>query len=70
MEVQASFDAWLHTECNLTFKDIAEYTPQEIERLQLGWAIREHGASTSSTSGHRRGHQEKREEMLRDLGFQ
>ena len=78
MELRASFDAWLHAECGLTFQDVARYTPQELTRLQLGWLIREDpGGDRSQQSGTRmtqrkrdlrKGQQAAREEMLEDVG--
>jgi len=78
VELRASFDAWLHAECGLTFQDVASYTPQELTRLQLGWLIREEpGGDRSQQRGTRMGErkrelqagqQEAREEMLDEVG--
>lgn len=69
-------DAWLHTECGLDNITRAQYTPQELARLQLGYFIRERGQRPESGDGvdaRRReleaGQQRAREEMLDDLGF-
>jgi hypothetical protein len=50
--------------------DAAEYTPQEISRLQLGWLVREREASQTSGSDktkYRRRQRQAREEMVSDL---
>lgn len=69
-------DAWLHTECGLDNMTRAQYTPQELHRLQLGYFVRERGA-TRTTQGAaaqrrsiRQGQQQARREMLDDLGFE
>lgn len=60
---------------------MAEYTPQELARLNLGYLIREHDAESQRSSGEnpamrdqrqkiRRGQQAERADMLRDLGIQ
>ena len=66
----------MHDDCGLTFQDVAQYSPQELRRLQLGFMIREqpadeHGSRTSTSSQERKiraGQQETREEMLEDIG--
>ena len=79
MELRASFDAWLHAECGLTFQDVATYTPQELTRLQLGWLIREDpgGDRAQQRRGTpmderkrelQAGQQDAREEMLEEVG--
>ena len=40
VEAKASFEAWCHSEAGLDYRDMAQYTPQELTRLQLGWAAR------------------------------
>ena len=40
VEAKASFEAWCHSEAGLDYRDMAQYTPQELNRLQLGWAAR------------------------------
>ena len=40
VEARASFEAWCHSEAGLDYRDMAQYTPQELTRLQLGWAAR------------------------------
>jgi len=58
--------------------DVAEYSSQELTRLQLGWMIREQnmGGSDAGGTGHssqqkrkiQKGHQQARQEMLEDVG--
>jgi len=54
--------------------DVAQYSPQEIRRLRLGWMVRERPAeqhskeSSSQKRKIRAGQQEAREEMLEDVG--
>lgn len=58
--------------------DVAEYSPQELTRLQLGWMIRENpGGNRGQQSGTRmqqrkrelqEGQQQARQEMLEDIG--
>jgi len=78
--MRASFEAWLHADCGLTFPEIAEYSAQELTRLQLGWMIRQQqsdpddtAATRSSASQRRRdirdGQQQARQQMLEDIGF-
>jgi len=80
VERRAAFDAWLHTECGLTFQDAAQYTPQELTRLQLGHMIQEglgrYGRDGSPGRGPtdrkrelRRGQEQARDEMYKDLGI-
>lgn len=57
---------------------MAQYTDQELARLQLGWAIREQNAQISTSDDTlaqrkqelRKGHREARREEFGDLGFQ
>jgi hypothetical protein len=57
---------------------MAQYTDQELARLQLGWAIRERNAQISTSDDTlaqrkqelRKGHREARREEFGDLGFQ
>jgi hypothetical protein len=78
VEALAAFEAWAHSEANLNNRDMAQYTDQELNRLQLGWAIRERGASSGHAESSvqkrkrelRRGHREARREEFADLGFQ
>lgn len=79
MEAQAAFDAWLHTECGLSFQEAAQLTPQELARLQLGWVVRNRpsddqtaNSDTSSASRKReleQGRRDARAEMYQDLGI-
>lgn len=80
MERRAAFDAWLHSECGLTFQDAAQYTPQELTRLQLGHMIQEGlgpygresppGRSAADRKRElRRGQEQQRKEMYDDLGI-
>lgn len=69
-------DAWLHTECGLDNMKRAQYTPQELARLQLGYFVRERDQRPQSGNGLegrrrelRQGHRKARDEMLDDLGF-
>ncbi len=56
--------------------DLAEYSPQELARLQLGFLIREQPQQHAEGSGThasrkrelQRGQQKARQEMLDDLG--
>ena len=74
----AAFEAWAHSEANLDNRDMAQYTDQELNRLQLGWAIRERNATTDSSTSDlqkrkqelKRGHRKARREEFSDLGFQ
>ncbi|SNZ18177.1 hypothetical protein SAMN06269185_3280 [Natronoarchaeum philippinense] len=59
--------------------DVAEYTPQELARLQLGFIIREQPQQNADHSGThassrkrelQRGQQKARQEMLDDLGVE
>jgi hypothetical protein len=79
-ELRASFDAWLHAECGLTFQDVAEYSPQELARLQLGYMVREQpqqqvGGPASGTRlasrkrDLQRGQQQARQEMFDEFGI-
>lgn len=78
MEALAAFEAWAHSEASLDNRDMAQYTDQELNRLQLGWAIREQNASVNSPQSDlqerkqelKRGHREARSEVFDDLGFQ
>lgn len=74
----------MHSECGLTFQDLAQYTDQEIARLRLGFIVRnelkqtarESAASGGSRSPSvtarkrelKRGQQQARSEMLADVG--
>jgi hypothetical protein len=77
LEQRAAFDAWLHSEAGLSFQEAADYTPQELARLQLGWMIREregNGGGGSSRADSRRreikqAQQQRREEMYADMGI-
>jgi len=76
VEQRAAFDAWLHSEAGLSFQEAAEYTPQELARLQLGWMIRErdYAGGESSTASQqqkiKRGQRQARQEMYEDLGIE
>lgn len=45
------FDAWAHAEANLDYEKMAQYTPQEISRLQLGYLLREHEPASQTGAG-------------------
>jgi hypothetical protein len=76
--LRASFDAWLHAECGLTFQEAAGYTAQEIRRLKLGYIVREnpggHGRGGGTNTRRKRelknGQLEARKEMYEDLGVE
>jgi hypothetical protein len=74
VEQRAAFDAWLHADAGLSFQEAAEYTPQELARLQLGWMIREQdyggGEARSQKQKIKRGQQQARQEMYQDLGIE
>jgi len=76
VEQRAAFDAWLHSEAGLSFQEAAQYTPQELARLQLGWMIRErdYAGSESNTASQKqkikRGQRQARQEMYEDLGIE
>jgi len=77
VEAQAAFDAWLHTECGLSFQDAAQLTPQEVARLELGWVVRNrpdddqgnHSNTRSRKQELTQGRREARDEMYADLGI-
>lgn len=56
----------------------AQYTRQELDRLQLGWLVREQPQRDAQSSQSlqrakqqaREGHQQARDEMLSDIGFE
>jgi len=75
VEQRAAFDAWLHADAGLSFEEAAEYTAQELARLQLGWMIREqdYGGGESARSQKqkiKRGQQQARQKMYQDLGIE
>jgi hypothetical protein len=54
VEAKASFEAWCHSEAGLDYRDMAEYTPQELTRLQLGWAARKRAEQQANARARRR----------------
>jgi len=54
VEAKASFEAWCHSEAGLDYRDMAEYTPQELTRLQLGWAARKRAEQQAKARARRR----------------
>jgi hypothetical protein len=46
------FETWLHTECSLTYQEIASYTPQELRRLKLGWLKRQQTKADAQKDRH------------------
>lgn len=73
----ASWEAWAHAECGLSYRDMADYTPQELNRLQLGYLIREKrqqaSGSRSSSNVHSRkaelqeGRHKARQDLLDEI---
>jgi hypothetical protein len=54
VEAKASFEAWCHSEAGLDYRDMAMYTPQELNRLQLGWAARKRAEQQANARARRR----------------
>jgi hypothetical protein len=54
VEPKASFEAWCHSEAGLDYRDMAQYTPQELTRLQLGWAARKRAEQQANARARRR----------------
>ncbi|WP_436933698.1 hypothetical protein [Halovenus marina] len=72
-------DAFLHADCGLDNMTRAQYTQQELARLQLGYLRREYpeqlaggdgGSADKQRRKIRRGQEQSRQEMLDDLGFE
>ena len=72
----ASYEAWAHAECGLSYADMAGYTPQELNRLQLGYLIREHPQQSNANRANnvqsrkadlRKGRQKGRQNLLDEI---